>query len=112
MFISARLFDEDGKLVAELSSNGFDVAFPPTTFRVRRPNRSTLIVRDSRGKEVLNLKYLNPSAFAMTGIFCLPDKQKLTITKDEIDAPNGSRLQNVKLGAVGFINGKVTLLAL
>jgi hypothetical protein len=114
-FISASFFDEDGKLVAELSSNGFEAAFPPTTFRVYRPNKSTLIVRDGRGKEVLNLKYLNSSAFEMTGVFCLRDKQKITITKEQIDGPNGNAVRNVRLGAVNRgpenFNGSITLIA-
>jgi hypothetical protein len=90
-FISGRFFDEDGKLVAELTSNRFDVALPPTTFKVSRPNKSTLIVRDSRGEEILNLKYISPSAFEMAGIIRLPNKDKLTITREYIEAENVAR---------------------
>src|ERR1017187_6002446 len=101
VFISGDFFDEDGKLVAELNSNRFEVALPPTVFRVHRPNKSTLIVRDSRGVEVLNLKYLNPSAFEMTGTIRLPDKRNLIIRDDEIQFPGDVHIR-------GYVAAQIT----
>ena len=100
VFISENFFDEDGRLIAELSSNRFNVALPPTTFRVLRPNKSTLIVRDGRGKEVLNLKYLNPSAFEITCDFRLADKTRFAVTPEYIEA-GGVRFESISMGVSG-----------
>jgi hypothetical protein len=98
-FLSGQFFDESGKIIAVLSSNRFDVD-QQNVFRSYRPDKSTLILRDHRNVEVLNLRYLARSAFMLTGVIRLPDKKRIVITKEYIEHPTGGRLQGCTIQAI------------
>lgn len=110
-FLSGKFFDDEGRLVTRLIRNKFEAAMPPVTFRVYRPNKSTLIVHDSRGEEILNLKYLARSAFEMTGIIRLPHRGKMTITSDAVRLPDGGELHGGGIQAISA-GGTATAFAL
>jgi hypothetical protein len=61
-----RVFDDRGNIIARIDTNGFWVA---NTSRKKRPDESTLVVFDHNDIEVLNIKFLNPSAIKILGTF-------------------------------------------
>lgn len=78
MSISAKFRSRDKKIVAELIDNKF-VINPNNYFRKDRPNKSTLIVFDQEGTEILNIQYLNELAMQLSGIFYLPQRPPLIL---------------------------------
>ncbi len=79
--ISAKLFDEDGKIVAEITDNEFSIN-RNNFFEKKRPDRSSLIVRDQKGVEVLNVRYVNSSAIKVSGLFRYKDRSVM-ISQDK-----------------------------
>jgi hypothetical protein len=61
-----RMYDENGNIIARIDQNGFWVA---PDVRKKKPDRHSLIVYDRHDDEVLNIKYLNPHAVYINGIF-------------------------------------------
>lgn len=78
--ISAKVFSTDGKIVADIEDNEFQVNHL-NYFKVKRPDRSTFIIYDQQGRAVLNVRYLNPQAIKVSGIFQAP--QSIPIVIDE-----------------------------
>lgn len=66
--ISASIYGEDGRIVAEVKDNEFSIN-QNNYFRRARPDRSTLTVYDQFNSEVLSVRYVNPSAIRVTGVF-------------------------------------------
>lgn len=66
--ISAKIFSEDSRIVAEIADNNFTIN-PNNFFRRERPDKSTLVVYDQKNNQVLHVRYLNPLAIKVTGIF-------------------------------------------
>jgi hypothetical protein len=64
----------DRKIVARIVKNEFEVN-PNNALNRTRPDRSTLIVRDQEGVEVVNLRYLNPHAIRFSGLLYLSDPE-------------------------------------
>jgi hypothetical protein len=87
-FVSGKFFDRNGKIIVVLEKNRFD-ADQPNIFRIQRPDKSTLIIRDHENIEVLNIRFLNERAFALTGTIRLPNGFKLVIDKSFIQSPLG-----------------------
>lgn len=69
--VSAKVFSADGRIVADLEDNEFHVN-PNNYFKVKRPDRSTLIVYDQQDRSVLRVRYLNPKTIRFSGIFHYP----------------------------------------
>ncbi len=69
LLISAKVRGRDSKLLATIDNNEFNIntnnALPT---HKPRPDKSTLIVHDQEGNEVLNIRYLNPHSVRITGI--------------------------------------------
>lgn len=80
--VSAKIFSADGRIVADLDDNEFNVN-PSNYFKVKRPDRSTLIVYDQRTNAVLNVRYLNPKAVRVSGIFFAPG-HKIIINEESV----------------------------
>lgn len=79
--VSAKFFNRDGKIVAELKDNKFDIN-PNNYFRIERPNDHILIVYDQQATQILNVEYLNPSVIKLLGIFYLPNRSPIIINED------------------------------
>jgi hypothetical protein len=79
--IFAKLFSEDGRIIAELKDNQFYVN-PNNYFRIERPNDHDLIVYDQRGQQVLNVEFLNPSAIKLLGKFYFPPRPPIIIEEE------------------------------
>jgi hypothetical protein len=61
------IFDKDGKIVVEFKDGHFKVN-PNAQFDMKRPDRSTLIVRDNYKNEVLNVRYVNRHAVRVAAL--------------------------------------------
>jgi hypothetical protein len=70
--VSVDILSGDKKLIARLEKNRFTVNVP-NTFRQKRPDSHSLIVEDVYGKEVLNIRYLNPRALKIKASLWLPE---------------------------------------
>jgi len=57
----------DNKVITRFDENGF-VVNRNALFEMRRKDRSSLVIIDDYGKEVLNARYLNPHALRITGM--------------------------------------------
>lgn len=86
--ISGQFFDKKGDVIAVLENNRI-IANPENIFRMKKDKHS-LIIRDKRNLEVLNIRYINPSAFTLTGRLYLPDGREVEITTNTIR--DGGRL--------------------
>lgn len=79
--LNGRFFSDDGKIVAELRNNRFDIN-PNNYFRIDRPNKHQLIVYDQKGNEAINVNYINSSAIKILGRFNLPYGPPIILSED------------------------------
>jgi hypothetical protein len=66
--VSAKVYSEDRRLVAQIINNKFYIN-ESNSLRPERPDHHTLSVFDQRGQRVLYVRYLNPSAVKVLGVF-------------------------------------------
>jgi hypothetical protein len=88
MRIDADVFDTHGNLSARIRDNEFNVIPGQHSYR-ERPDRSTLVVYDKQGKEMLRVRYLNPAAAQIRGIFACADMPPVTISDTGIKPASG-----------------------
>ena len=80
--VSTDLYDEKGDIVVEIKENKFTVA--NDAFEISRPDLSTLSVTIKHKKErVLDIRYLNPRAVQISGIFRHPDDPVLEVREGQ-----------------------------
>ncbi len=58
--------DEKGRIALRIDKDGFFV-HPGANLFARRPDKSSLVVQDEYGADVLTVRYANPQAFVVTG---------------------------------------------
>jgi hypothetical protein len=66
--VFANVLNEDGELFAALEGNRFRIN-QKTTIPITTPDKHSLIVEDVRKKQVLNVRFLNPTTIKITGTF-------------------------------------------
>ncbi len=66
--ISIEVRGADNKIIATIDKNWFNVTNRALATHKPRPDKSTLVVYDEEGNEVLNVRYLNPSGLRISGI--------------------------------------------
>jgi hypothetical protein len=71
MLLNATILDSVNNRIAKIIDNEFQ-ADPQHAFNPKQPDEHSLVVRDSEGIEVLNVKFLNPKAIRVVGRFYLP----------------------------------------
>lgn len=81
--VSAKIFSADEKIVAELEDNEFHIN-PNNYFKIKRPDSSTLVVYDQKADIVLNVRFLNPHAIRVSGVFRAPQRKPIIINNDEV----------------------------
>jgi hypothetical protein len=69
LIIKGTVYDIDGKQVAIIEDGSFKEADENGSSIVRSGNSNTLIVKDRAGNELLFLRYLNPHAVEVHGVF-------------------------------------------
>lgn len=73
MVLSVDMRDKSGKIIANLSKNGFIVSKTYELYMLR-PDKNTVIIEDGYGREILKARFLNPRAFALEGIIQYGDR--------------------------------------
>lgn len=112
LVVTAKLFDEDGKIAAELDKgkiykNESLVAY------IKRPDPSTLTVVDNFGNALMTVRYLNESALSMEGVFYKPSESPAVpsrmarITPDQI-VFNEIGVSKGSLRVMGIVSGNCT----
>ena len=76
--IASRVYSADGRIVAHVIDNEFHVN-PNNYFRMERRDRHTLLVYDQRARLVLSVRYLNPLAIKLLGVFNYPGRLPVII---------------------------------
>ncbi len=84
MSITAKLFGKDGRIVAELKDNKFNIN-PNNYYKIDRPNYYTLIVYDQEDNQVLNVEYMNQNAIKFLGRFHVPNGPPLIINDNHME---------------------------
>lgn len=71
MSITLSVMDSNNRNIVRIIDNEFQ-AYPKNAFNPKQPDKHSLVVRDSQGIEVLNIRFLNPKAMRIVGRFHLP----------------------------------------
>lgn len=80
--ISGEFFGDNGDIIAVLESNRFTIN-RLNYFTKERPDKSTLIVRDQKNIETLNVRFMNPHTIKLHGRFRLPNAPDLIIDENQ-----------------------------
>ena len=80
--ILAKVFSEDGKVVAQIVDNRLYVN-PGNFLRIDNPDSHSLAVYDLHQRQVLAIRYLNPQSVRVVGIFQLPERAPVVISENE-----------------------------
>lgn len=95
--VFAKVFSDDSKIIADIENNEFNVN-PNNYFKVKRLDKSSLIVYDQQDRAVLNVRFLNPKNIRVSGIFNAPNQKPIIIDDKKINRPSpmaGSCFKNV-----------------
>lgn len=71
-----RMYDERGKIIVRFDGGEIWTA---EGIRVKRSDKSTIVVFNTSDKEVLNVKFLNPKSVYITGVFHYPGLRPIVI---------------------------------
>jgi len=92
ILISARVFDSNRKILAEIDKNAVTIN-PNNTFHRYIETHSLKVVDDS-DREVLHVDFVNPNWVSATGIFSLGENIRVDVTDDGgvVTYPRGQRV--------------------
>lgn len=91
--VSAQIYGADERIITQIIDNEFHIN-PNNYFRIDRTDRHTLIVYDQYNKQVLNVRFLNPRAIKVMGIFHFPDIPPISIGEQAITIGEGRVISN------------------
>jgi hypothetical protein len=74
------ILDKEGKVIVTFEKGHFTVV-QTNILDMKRPDRSTLIVRDQYKNEVLNVRYLNERSLQVSGLLRYPEVGVIRISK-------------------------------
>ncbi|HEV8072005.1 MAG TPA: hypothetical protein VGP76_30095 [Planctomycetaceae bacterium] len=81
IFISAKIFDKEGKIICQIVRNRFHLN-PDNYFRIERsPNR--LVVIDKEVRKTLDVEFINTRAIRFSGTFYLRGGLPITLTQEQ-----------------------------
>jgi len=95
--LNAKVFSFDGRIVAQIIKNAFYIN-PNNYFRSERPDRHTIAVYDQQTHMVLKVRYVNPKAILILGVFHHPGHEPVVIEEGRIILPGQGTLSQVCLG--------------
>ena len=90
------ILDKDGKVVVQFDNGHFTVN-QNARLDMKRPDRSTLIVHDNYGNEVLNIRYLNKHSVAISALLQYSQARPVRIEKTTV-----AGLCEADVGATGI----------
>jgi hypothetical protein len=82
MYVSARIRDKDGQLVAQIVNNEFFIN-PHNSFQIKGPGTSSLVVNNDRGEQILDVEFLNPRVVKILGTFFGKSGAEIVIRDNE-----------------------------
>src|SRR5579859_649822 len=85
--ITLRAIDDRDNRVVEIVHDGYKVDKYSHAF-VKKPDKSTLLVEDHLGNILVNIRFLNPNAISLQGVFRYPTYPTLSIKQDEVEIGN------------------------
>ena len=106
--LTMEIYDETEHIVVEIKKNEFRVAHPPAIFKKESKDKSSLVVViPYHNKEVLNLRYLNPTAIQIRGSFRYPGVPPIEIDEQGTLRSMGltfrrTCVQNIAGGLFGY----------
>jgi len=100
--LSCKVFSRDGRIVSRIRDNIFDVN-PNNYFRLERRDRHSLVVYDQADRQVLSVRFLNPSTMYLLGDYQVPGHPVVVI------GPEETRIGGVTLSRNCFGNNKVDI---
>ena len=108
MRLSASVFDSDSQNIVRIINNEFQ-ASPERAFNPKQPDKHSLVVRDSKGVEVLNVRFLNPKAMRIVGRFQIPGiAEPIQILPDEgLRFPGGGGIGHLTLDVTASKGGVI-----
>jgi len=108
MRLSASVFDSDNQNIVRIINNEFQ-ASPERAFNPKQPDKHSLVVRDSKGVEVLNVRFLNPKAMRIVGRFQIPGiAEAVQILPDEgLRFPGGGGIGHLTLDVTASKGGVI-----
>lgn len=110
MWVSASISDSNNQNIVRIIKNEFQ-AIPEHAFNPRQPDKHSLVVRDAKGVEVLNVRFLNPKAMRIVGRFHIPgfSEPVQILPEDGVRWPGGGGIAHLTLdmtaskgGVIGF----------
>jgi hypothetical protein len=110
------VFNEKGVLAVRIEKNEFHLIQGEYSYgEDRSKDRTSLVVHDKKGEELLRIRYANPRTVFITGVFYARDGTKATITPDMLTAYEGATIEfshNCSRGALEVergVNGSVII---
>jgi hypothetical protein len=100
LYISAKIFSYDSKILAEIRDNIFYIN-PNNYFRIERPNKHTLVVYDQQSRKVLDIYFINSKSVKILGIFNIPNRIPIVIEEEKQKIEGGTYEKNCFGHAVG-----------
>jgi hypothetical protein len=103
--VTQDVFAENGKLVARIENDEFHLVSREISYAQRSDDRSELSVFDPEGNQAFHIRFVNPHAVQITGVFFC-DGSKLLINDSQLITPIGIHNSNACFGgspAIGFI---------
>ncbi len=96
MRVSASIVDSNNQHIVRIIDNEFQVS-PERAFNPKQPDKHSLVVRDSQGVEVLNIRFLNPRAMRIVGRFHMPGylEPVLILPDDGVRWPGGGGISRL-----------------
>jgi len=102
IYVDAQLFAEDGRIMAKIEDNKFSVN-QNNTFDVGG-DRSTLIVHDDHDREVLNVRFMNPTTIRIYATF--PLSQGMSIMANEAGINGIKTPTHIHMDKDCFVGGR------
>ncbi len=99
IYLDAAVVGANGLYIAKIEKNKF-LRNPKTSWYQNRPDRSTLEIHDDQDRVVLYVRYLNPTAIKVRGIFYHPNGRPLIIEEDKMRTPGGMVLSRFCAGEI------------
>jgi hypothetical protein len=85
--LNAAIYNSQGVFLAEIKS---DNPHAVGNVCIKRPDLSTFIVQDFHKNELLYVRYLNPHAIEVRGLFAYPMMNSLRVTSNAVTFPDAS----------------------
>jgi hypothetical protein len=110
MVINAEVYDSTNHNVVRIIDNEFQ-ANPEYAFKPKQPDKHSLVVRDAKGIEVLNVQCINPRVIRIVGRFYFSGYTQpvLILPSGIIQFPNGAELGHLAIDMTNITGGLINL---